>query len=111
MKLPEKYTEGRIRIEEIFNSNWQCYGYRRVRAELRKSGFHLAEKVIRRLMKEGNLVAHSSCKRRRYNSYYGEIIPLTILKIPVVRELAGMTRIVLSRWFSGFTQIIYDYDA
>ena len=75
MKLPDKYAEGRIRIEEIFNSNWQCYGYRRIRAELRKSGSHLAEKVIRRLMKEGNLVAHSSCKRRRYNSYYGEISP------------------------------------
>ena len=29
----------------------------------------------RRLMKEGSLIAHSSCKRRRYNSYYGEISP------------------------------------
>jgi transposase InsO family protein/transposase-like protein len=75
MKLPEKYAESRVHIKEIFNSNWQCYGYRRIRVELCKSGQYLAEKVIRRLMKEEDLVAHSSCKRRRYNSYYGEISP------------------------------------
>ncbi len=75
MKLPDKYAESRVRMKEIFNSNWQCYGYRRIRMELRKSGLHLAEKVIRRLMKEEGLVAHSSRKRRRYNSYYGEISP------------------------------------
>jgi len=75
MKLPDKYAESRTRIKEIFNSNWQCYGYRRIRVELCKSGQHLAEKVIRRLMKEESLVAHSSCKRRRYNSYLGEISP------------------------------------
>ncbi len=75
MRLPDKYAESRIRIKEIFDANWQCYGYRRIQGELHKSGKRLAEKVIRRLMKEEKLVAHCSCKCRRYNSYYGEISP------------------------------------
>ena len=75
LRLPDKYAESRERIREIFDSNWQCYGYRRIHVELNKTGHRLAEKVIRRLMKEESLVPHSSRKRRRFNSYYGEISP------------------------------------
>ncbi|MFD2821623.1 MULTISPECIES: IS3 family transposase [Alteromonadaceae] len=74
-KLPEKYKEARESITDIFNTNYQCYGYRRIHAEVRKLGISIAEKVIRRLMQEENLIPHSSRKRRQYNSYYGEISP------------------------------------
>ena len=75
LKLPDKYVQVRESIKDIFTDNHHCYGYRRIQAEIRKSGIRLAEKVIRRLMQEEQLIPHSSCKRRRYNSYYGEISP------------------------------------
>jgi transposase InsO family protein len=66
------YTQS---ITDIFTTNYRCYGYRRIHAEVRKLGISIAEKVIRRLMQEENLIPHSSRKRRQYNSYYGEISP------------------------------------
>ena len=46
-----------------------------MRAEFIEVGHRFAEKVVRRLMSEASLVAHSSRKRRKYNSYSGEISP------------------------------------
>lgn len=58
-------------LTDIFNSNYQCYGYRRLHAMLRHEGVRLSEKVVRRLMVEERLVV--SCnRRRRYSSYCGE---------------------------------------
>jgi transposase InsO family protein len=42
---------------------------------MRKSGLCIAEKVVRRLMKDETLVAFSSRKKRNYSFYYGEISP------------------------------------
>ncbi len=61
-------------LTDIFNSNYQCYGYRRLHAMLRHEGGRLSEKVVRRLMVEEQLVV-SRNRRRRYSSYCGEIGP------------------------------------
>lgn len=74
-KLPDKYASMRALISEIFYSNNQCYGYRRIQVGVTQRGLRLSEKVIRRLMSQEHLIAHSSTKRRRYSSYYGEISP------------------------------------
>lgn len=74
-KLPDKYASMRALISEIFYSNNQCYGYRRIQVGITQRGSRLSEKVIRRLMSQEHLIAHSSSKRRRYSSYYGEISP------------------------------------
>ncbi|SQW22093.1 putative transposase protein [Escherichia coli] len=59
---------------DIFNSNYQCYGYRRLHAMLGYEGLQLSEKVLCRLMVEVQLVV--SCNRhRRYSLYCGEIGP------------------------------------
>ncbi|MCE1543065.1 IS3 family transposase [Enterobacter hormaechei] len=70
----DKYAEVRTVLVEIFNSNYRCYGYRRLHAMLRYEGMRLSEKVVRRLMTEEQLVVSRS-RRRRYSSYCGEIGP------------------------------------
>lgn len=42
---------------------------------MRKTGLCIAEKVVRRLMKEASLVAFLSWEKRNYSSYYSEISP------------------------------------
>lgn len=72
LKLADKYLDIRLSIIEIFDNNYRCYGYRRVQASLLKECTGISEKVVRRLMKQEGLIVAKS-KRRRYNSYLGEI--------------------------------------
>lgn len=53
LKAGDKYATIRTMLTDIFNSNYQCYGYRRLHAMLRHEGLWLSEKVVRRLMEEG----------------------------------------------------------
>ena len=70
----DKYANLRTKIHTISSSTNHCYGYRRIHAILKKTGIVVSEKVIRRLMKEEQLSVHC-VKRRKYNSYAGEISP------------------------------------
>ena len=74
LKAGDKYATIRTMLTDIFNSNYQCYGYRRLHAMLRHERVRLSEKVVRRLMVEEQLVV-SRNRRRRYSSYCGEIGP------------------------------------
>src|SRR5690554_5120030 len=71
---PDKYLALRTKIREIFIENRCCYGYRRIHAVLKNKGITCSEKVIRRIMSEDQLNIHGK-KKRRYNSYLGEISP------------------------------------
>ncbi|WP_420954738.1 IS3 family transposase [Burkholderia gladioli] len=72
--LADKYAGVRGVITDIFELNYRCYGYRRIRAALGKQQVFISEKVVRRLMRQEGLAA-SSARRRRYGSYQGEIGP------------------------------------
>ena len=72
VKLADKYVDVRRNITEIFKANYRCYGYRRVQASLIQECKGISEKVVRRLMKQEGLLVPKP-KRRRYNSYLGEI--------------------------------------
>lgn len=74
LKLNDKYCDLRIKIKNIFESNYQSYGYRRIHAQLKKEGIIVSEKVVRRLMKEEELVV-ITIKEKKYSSYKGEISP------------------------------------
>ena len=74
MGKPSKYTSLKNTICTIFQNNYQCYGYRRIKAELQNTGITLSEKVVRRLMKEYGLSV-ISVRRTKYSSYKGEISP------------------------------------
>lgn len=74
LQVADKYVEVRRVMAGIFESNYRCYGYRRMHASLSQQSVNVSEKVVRRLMKQECLVAVGR-KRRRYGSYMGEISP------------------------------------
>ena len=71
---PDKYANARLAINDVFDLNHRCYGYRRVRASLCKQHLYISERVVRRLMKQEGLTIATQ-RRRRYHSYGGEISP------------------------------------
>ena len=75
IKAPDKYEDIREQIRKSFSESGGCYGYRRIYLSVKKQdGRRVSEKVIRHLMKDENLVVKVK-KRRKYNSYKGEITP------------------------------------
>lgn len=71
---PDKYVELRSRVKNIFIEAHSCYGYRRVHASVQKKGICVSEKVIRRIMKDECLAVPGG-RKKKYNSYAGEISP------------------------------------
>ena len=74
LKKEDKYTLLRVRVIELFTENKGRYGYRRIHALLKRENIIVSEKVIRRIMKEEQLVVKIK-RTRKYNSYQGEISP------------------------------------
>ena len=72
LRAKDRHAQLRIDIRRIFDGAGGTRGYRYVHNELREGGV-VSEKVVRRLMaEEGCKVAYLK-RRRRYNSYKGEI--------------------------------------
>ena len=61
MKKPDKYYELRINIIQFFKENRNCYGYRRIHSELKKTGIAVSEKIVRRIMKAEKLTVPEKC--------------------------------------------------
>lgn len=74
LKAKDKYEELRQTVKKIYLDSNRCYGYRRIHVMIRRMGITVSEKVIRRIMREEGLKA-ICIKRKRYNSYMGEISP------------------------------------
>jgi len=74
LRAPDKFSDVRTTMVDIFQSNHRCYGYRRMRAALLQRQLRLSEKVILRLMKQEALQVMVT-RKRRYGSYLGEISP------------------------------------
>jgi len=72
--LSPKYTSESRLILSIFQDNYQCYGYRRIKTELKRQGVVISEKIVRFIMRSNGLKVISACKRA-YSSYKGEISP------------------------------------
>jgi transposase InsO family protein/transposase-like protein len=70
----DRYKELRDTIHSAFDEANGRYGYRRIRAVITSDGSTVSEKVVRRIMKEEGLNVRS-IKRKKYNSYKGEISP------------------------------------
>lgn len=70
----DKYSNLREIIKKIFNKNYKCYGYRRIYDELKNQGTIVSEKIIRRIMKEEELIVYQP-KQKKYSSYMGEVSP------------------------------------
>ncbi|WP_242655276.1 IS3 family transposase [Clostridium cellulovorans] len=72
LSKPDKYAQLRKHIKEMFKETKGRYCYRRIYRLLAKDGYTVLEKVVRRIMKQENLVVKIR-KNRKYNSYKGEI--------------------------------------
>lgn len=70
----DKYYDLRNKIKELFIQNLRRYGYRRMHCLLKKENITVSEKVVRRIMKEDDLIVYRP-KMKKYNSYEGEITP------------------------------------
>lgn len=70
----DKYEDLTARIKELFTKNKSRYGYRRIHYLLKQENITVSEKVVRRIMKEAKLIVRAK-KKRKYNSYKGEITP------------------------------------
>lgn len=70
--LDDRYAQLRQTVVALFEANRHCYGYRRIHAALVRGGEQVSEKVVRRLMKQEQLVV-ATVKQRRYTSYQGEL--------------------------------------
>lgn len=72
--LESKYKPLSDHIINLFETNYRCYGYRRIHGLLSQEGTKISEKVVRTLMAEAGLIVRQR-RRRKYNSYAGEISP------------------------------------
>jgi len=72
--IDTKYDKIKDEIILLFNNNYKCYGYRRIHKGLKDQGFCVSEKIVRRLMREEDLVVKTK-KTKKYNSYKGELSP------------------------------------
>ena len=70
----DKYVDLRAKIKDAFNEASSRYGYRRIHSVIKSAGTTVSEKVVRRIMKEENLMV-PNIKRKKYSSYKGEISP------------------------------------
>jgi len=84
--LDDQYAELRQTIVSLFEANRNCYGYRRIHAALTRRGEQVSEKVVRRLMKQEQLIV-ATVKRRRYTSYQGSCPRTWCSKVAVVTSV------------------------
>lgn len=69
--MPDKYSETKEKIAEIYHRHKGRYGYRRITLELRKTGTQINHKTVQRLM--GVLGLKSMVRIKKYKSYRGEV--------------------------------------
>lgn len=74
LNAPDKYADLRVKIHTVFDESSSRYGYRRIHCSLKNEELTVSEKIIRRIMQEDNLIVPNN-KRKKYNSYKGEITP------------------------------------
>lgn len=56
LKAPDRHTELRVQIHEIFTDAKERYGHRRIHAALARRGYSVAKKTVLKLMRQENLV-------------------------------------------------------
>lgn len=71
MKQPDKYTEVKSVICQIFHENKGRYGYRRITMELHNRGYTINHKTVQKLMRQCGIKCE--IRKRRYRSYKGAI--------------------------------------
>jgi transposase InsO family protein len=71
MKQPDKYSDLKAQITDIYHKHKGRYGYRRITLEIRNRGVHINHKTVQRLMKALGL--KSMIRIKKYRSYKGDV--------------------------------------
>ncbi len=74
ISFTDKYSELSFKIVELFNINDKRYGYRRIHGLLSNENIRVSEKIVRKIMSEKGLQVKVK-RKKKYNSYKGEITP------------------------------------
>jgi len=81
LNKPDKYTEVKLIIEQIYQKNKGRYGYRRVTMELHNRGYLINHKTVQKLMKQLNLKCMVRIKKyQSYRGTIGKIAPNILLR-------------------------------
>lgn len=96
---PDKYLDVRSKIVDIFKESGETYGYRRVNAVLRRRCISISEKVVRKLMKEEQLLIRTP-RVRKYNSYKGELTPA----VPNLIQRDFHAKMPNEKWLTDITE-------
>ena len=99
LKREDKYKKLRDTIKELFVANNERYGYRRIYCLLKRGGITISEKVVRRIMKEEQLLVKAT-KKRKYNSYKGELSPA--VKNVIARDFSASRP--NQKWLTDITE-------
>lgn len=98
-KAPSKYIKITAEIRTAFEESHGRYGYRRINIVLKRRNLVVSDKVVRRIMKEEQMLV-SSRKRRKYSSYQGEITPA----VENVIQRNFHASIPNSKWLTDITE-------
>ncbi len=74
MKKNNKDAAIRTTVHQVFTENAEIYGYRRIYLQMKNDGIRCSEKIVRRIMKCDGLHVRD-IRRKKYNSYIGEVSP------------------------------------
>ncbi len=99
INAPDKYADLRVKVRTVFEESSNRYGYRRIHSSLKNKELTVSEKVVRRIMREDKLIV-PNIKRRKYNSYKGEITPA----VPNVIERDFRAEQPNMKWLTDITE-------
>ena len=71
ISFPDKYSEIKGQIADIFHENKGRFGYRRIKLELHNRGYAINHKTVQRLMKA--LGIECRVRMKKYKSYKGDV--------------------------------------
>ncbi|MFR0780532.1 MAG: IS3 family transposase [Zhenhengia sp.] len=71
LKQPDKYSEVKEIIKQLYDEHCGRYGYRRITLELKHKGYNLNHKTVLKLMKQ--LALKSMVRIKKYKSYKGNV--------------------------------------
>jgi len=106
-EIPDKYSQLKERITEIYTENRGRYGYRRITDELHNHGYVINHKTVQRLMKQLGIVCR--VRMKKYRSYKGDVgkIAPNLLERDFVAKLPNQKWVTDVTEFSLFGQKLY----
>lgn len=99
MNRPDKYSEVKELIQQIYDEHKGRYGYRRITMELRNRSLQINHKTVYRLMNEMGL--KSLVRIKKYRSYRGNIGKTA----PNILERDFEARKPNEKWVTDITEI------